>query len=77
MRKYGRREGYFLPLTCAARVLTKTHLLEVEAELGGALFLYGSPAKLWICHLKLLAAQLGLDFKQHISYAHGPLRRSP
>ena len=37
---------------------------------GGALFIYGSPAKLWICHLKLLAAELGLDFKQHISWVY-------
>ena len=33
---------------------------------GGALFIYGSPCKLRICHLKLLAASLGLEFKQHI-----------
>ena len=26
---------------------------------GGQLFIYGSPQKLWICHLKLLAASLG------------------
>jgi site-specific DNA-methyltransferase (adenine-specific) len=37
---------------------------------GGALFIYGSPAKLWICHLKLLAAELGLEFKQHISWVY-------
>ena len=37
---------------------------------GGSLFLYGSPAKLWICHLKLLADQLGLEFKQHISWVY-------
>jgi hypothetical protein len=37
---------------------------------GGALFIYGSPAKLWICHLKLLAASLGLEFKQHISWVY-------
>ena len=35
---------------------------------GGALFLYGSPAKLWLCRLKLLAAdELGFAFVQHIS----------
>ena len=37
---------------------------------GGQLFIYGSPQKLWICHLKLLAASLGLDFKQHISWVY-------
>lgn len=46
---------------------------------GGALFIYGSPQKLWICHLKLLAADLGLDFKQHSAprarHAAPPARR--
>ena len=37
---------------------------------GGSLFIYGSPAKLWICHLKILAAELGLEFKQHISWVY-------
>ena len=37
---------------------------------GGSLFIYGSPVKLWICHLKILAAQLGLEFKQHISWVY-------
>ena len=38
---------------------------------GGALFLYGSPAKLWLCRLKLLAAdELGLAFVQHISWVY-------
>ena len=38
---------------------------------GGSLFLYGSPAKLWICRLKLLAADVcGLEFKQHISWVY-------
>lgn len=35
---------------------------------GGALLVYGSSERLWICHLKIIAAEeLGLDFKQHIS----------
>mmetsp|Transcript_3094 Transcript_3094/g.10489 ORF Transcript_3094/g.10489 Transcript_3094/m.10489 type:complete len:283 (-) Transcript_3094:44-892(-) len=38
---------------------------------GGALFLYGSPVKLWIDRLKLLAAdELGLHFVQHISWVY-------
>jgi DNA modification methylase len=38
---------------------------------GGALFLYGSPVKLWIDRLKLLAAdELGLEFVQHISWVY-------
>lgn len=37
---------------------------------GGSLFIYGSPQKLWICHLKLRAAELGLEFKQHISWVY-------
>ena len=50
----------------------RTWLLECVRVLrpGGSLFLYGSPAKLWICHLKLLAAELGMDFKQHISWVY-------
>jgi site-specific DNA-methyltransferase (adenine-specific) len=38
---------------------------------GGALFIYGSPVKLWIDRLKLLAAdELGLEFVQHISWVY-------
>ena len=37
---------------------------------GGSLFIYGSPAKLWICRLVLLAAELGLEYKQHISWVY-------
>ena len=37
---------------------------------GGSLFLYGSPVKLWICHLKILAVELGMTFKQHISWVY-------
>lgn len=38
---------------------------------GGALFLYGSPVKLWIDRLKLVAAdELGLEFVQHISWVY-------
>tara|TARA_Y100000992_G_C21268379_1_gene495207 strand:- start:1413 stop:2333 length:921 start_codon:yes stop_codon:yes gene_type:complete len=38
---------------------------------GGALLIYGSPERLWICHLKIIAAEeLGLDFKQHISWVY-------
>lgn len=38
---------------------------------GGALLVYGSPERLWICHLKIIAAEeLGLDFKQHISWVY-------
>lgn len=43
---------------------------------GGALFIYGSPAKLWICRLKLLAAdELGLEFVQHISWVYKQVGR--
>ena len=37
---------------------------------GGSLFIYGSPAKLWIDRLKLLAAELGLEYMQHISWVY-------
>ena len=38
---------------------------------GGALMIYGSPEKLWICHLKIMCAEeFGLDFKQHISWCY-------
>ena len=37
---------------------------------GGSLFLYGSPAKLWIDRLKLVAAELGLEYVQHISWVY-------
>ena len=38
---------------------------------GGSLFLYGSPAKLWISRLKILAADsCGLEFKQHVSWVY-------
>ena len=38
---------------------------------GGSLFIYGSPAKLWICHLKLMAAEeFGLNFMQHIAWVY-------
>lgn len=38
---------------------------------GGAFILYGSPAKLWISHLKIMVAEeFGLEFKQHISWVY-------
>jgi site-specific DNA-methyltransferase (adenine-specific) len=38
---------------------------------GGQLFIYGSPAKLWIDRLKIVAAdEFGFDFKQHISWCY-------
>lgn len=38
---------------------------------GGQLFIYGSPAKLWISRLKIIAAdEFGFDFKQHISWCY-------
>lgn len=36
---------------------------------GGQLLLYGSPEKLWIARLKLMAVdEFGLDFMQHVSW---------
>ena len=35
------------------------------------IFIYGSPAKLWIARLKLIAAdECGLEFKQHLSWVY-------
>lgn len=52
---------------------SRTWLAEAERVLrpGGQLFIYGSPAKLWISRLKILAAdEFGFDFKQHISWCY-------
>ena len=43
---------------------------------GGSLFLYGSPAKLWITRLTLLATELGLEYKQHISWVYKRVLRT-
>ena len=38
---------------------------------GGSLFIYGSPAKLWISYLKIIAAeQCDLAFMQHLSWVY-------
>lgn len=52
---------------------SRTWLAEAQRVLrpGGQLFIYGSPAKLWISRLKILAAdEFGFDFKQHISWCY-------
>ena len=52
---------------------SRTWLAEAARVLrpGGSLFIYGSPAKLWIARLKLIAAdECGLEFKQHLSWVY-------
>jgi site-specific DNA-methyltransferase (adenine-specific)/adenine-specific DNA-methyltransferase len=52
---------------------SRTWLAEAERVLrpGGQLFVYGSPAKLWISRLKIIAAdEFRFDFKQHISWCY-------
>ncbi|KAG8470429.1 hypothetical protein KFE25_008850 [Diacronema lutheri] len=52
---------------------SRTWLAEAARVLrpAGQLFIYGSPAKLWIARLKILAAdEFGFDFKQHISWCY-------
>ena len=52
---------------------SRTWLAEAVRVLkpGGALMLYGSPERLWICHLKIMCAdEFGLEFKQHISWVY-------
>ncbi|KAJ1631356.1 S-adenosyl-L-methionine-dependent methyltransferase [Pavlovales sp. CCMP2436] len=52
---------------------SRTWLAEARRVLkpAGQLFIYGSPAKLWICRLNIIAAdEFGFEFKQHISWCY-------